>query len=306
MVLPVVHHPAYVARLPARHRFPMEKFARLADVLVSEGLVRPGGFHVPVEAPRGWLVLAHDPTYVDAVLAASVPPSIEREIGLPMDLSVARRARCAVSGTVMTARLALEHGIACNTAGGSHHARHAQGAGYCVFNDVAVATRVLKADGLSGRVLIVDCDVHQGDGTADIFRNDPEVFTFSMHGTRNYPVRKIDGDRDVGLPDGMKDTDYLDVLAAELPALLDRVRPDLVFYNAGVDPHGEDRLGRLALSDSGLAARDTYVLRTCRDARIPVACVIGGGYSDDIDALARRHATVHRAAAGVLFATSET
>ena len=297
MTLAVVHHPAFAPTLPAGHRFPMGKFARLAEVLVEDGFVAPGGFHQPALAPRSWLVLAHDPAYVDAVLDASVPPRIAREIGFPMDAAIARRARAASAATVLTASLALEHGIACNTAGGSHHARAEQGAGFCVFNDVAVAARVHLADGLAGPVLVVDCDVHQGDGTASIFRDDPSVFTFSIHAEKNYPVRKVASDHDVPLPDGIGDDAYVDRLAAELVPVLDRVRPHLVFYNAGVDPHAEDRLGRLSLSDRGLEARDRLVIAEVRRRGIPVACVIGGGYMDDIDRLARRHAILHRVAA---------
>ncbi len=296
MPLPVVHHPAYVADLPAEHRFPMAKFGRLAEVLLADGLVEAEGFHVPAEAPRAWLTLTHDPVYVDAVLSATVPDRISREIGLPVDASVARRACAATAGTVLTATLALDNGIACNTAGGSHHARHDQGAGFCVFNDVAVATKVLRADGFRGSVLIVDCDVHQGDGTADIFQDDDSVFTFSLHGEKNYPVRKRTSDLDIALPDGVGDDAYLNRLSAELLPLLDGFRPGLVFYNAGIDPHEEDRLGRLSLTDDGLAARDRLVIGEARRRDIPVAGVIGGGYMTDIDRLARRHSIVHRVA----------
>ncbi|MEM6617194.1 MAG: histone deacetylase [Pseudomonadota bacterium] len=296
MPLPIVHHPAYVAELPEAHRFPMAKFGRLAAVLREEGIVASSGFHQPTEAPRGWLSLAHDPGYVDQVLAASVDPRIEKEIGFPMEETVARRARLATSGTVLTARLALEYGVACNTAGGSHHARSETGAGFCVFNDVAVAARVLQADGFDAQILIVDLDVHQGDGTAEIFADDPQVVTFSMHAERNYPSLKIPSDIDIGLPDGQSDSDILGCLRRTLPDLFDRVQPGLVFYNAGVDPHRDDRLGRMNMSDEGLFERDRYVLDTARRRGIPVACVIGGGYSKDIDALARRHATIHRAA----------
>ena len=298
-MLPIVHHPAYVADLPAGHRFPMAKFGRLAEVLTEDG-VAPDGFIQPIEAPASWIALAHDPAYVDAVLTQRVPKPIEREIGFPMEETVARRARAATGGTVLTARLALEHGIACNTAGGSHHARRAQGAGFCVFNDVAVAASALLAEGLIGRALVIDCDVHQGDGTADIFADDPRVVTFSLHAEKNYPVRKIASDIDIGVADGLGDDAYLDTLGEALPGLLDRHAPDLVFYNAGVDPHADDRLGRLALTDQGLAARDRLVISRCRDRTVPVAGVIGGGYMTDIDALARRHAILHRVAAGLI------
>lgn len=283
--------------MPAGHRFPMNKFRRLAEVLVEEGIVAPGGYRQPVPAPAEWLALAHERSYVDQVLSGAVPPGIAREIGLPMSESVALRARCATAGTVLTATLALEHGIACNTAGGSHHARHAHGAGFCVFNDVAVAIRVLAADGAIRRAMVVDLDVHQGDGTAEIFAGSSSVFTLSMHARRNYPVRKVASSLDIALEDGAGDADYLDALGRALPQALQAFRPDIVFYNAGVDPHEEDRLGRLSLSDEGLEARDRYVIATVRRSGIPLAGVIGGGYLEDIDRLARRHATLHRVAA---------
>ncbi|MBA5779174.1 histone deacetylase [Stappia sp. F7233] len=296
MPLPIIHHPAFRAELPAGHRFPMNKFARLAEVLQEDGLVCPEGFRAPGPAPAEWVALAHERAYVDQVFTGAVPARIAREIGLPITEQVAMRARCAVAGTVLTAMLALEHGIACNTAGGSHHARKGHGAGFCVFNDVAVAIRVLQADGTIDRALVIDLDVHQGDGTAEIFAGDPSVFTFSMHAARNYPVRKVPSSLDIALPDRTGDETYLEALGEALPDILKRFRPDIVFFNAGVDPHEEDRLGRLSLSDRGLEARDRFVVRTVRNAGFPLAGVIGGGYLADIDRLARRHATLHRVA----------
>lgn len=296
MTLPIIHNPSYNADLPADHRFPIGKFRRLAEILMEDGLVGPGGFHVPAMADAEWVALAHDRTYVDQVFNLQVPSKIAREIGFPMNETVVTRARCAVAGTVLTARLALERGIACNTAGGSHHARQAHGAGFCVFNDVGVAVRVLRADQQIERVLVVDCDVHQGDGTADVFRDDPECFTFSIHAEKNYPVRKVASDLDIGLADGTGDADYLAVLEETLPRLIENHRPDLVFYNAGVDPHQDDRLGRLALTDEGLKARDRMVIETVRERGLPLACVIGGGYSSDVDILARRHAGLYTVA----------
>jgi acetoin utilization deacetylase AcuC-like enzyme len=295
MPLPIVHSPRYDAELPADHRFPMGKFRRLAAYLVDEGLV-PDGFHVPAPAPAEWIALAHRREYVDQVLAAGVPAAIAREIGFPMTPAVALRARTASAGTVMTARLALEHGLACNTAGGSHHARTAQGAGFCVFNDVAVAIRVLQADRMIERALVIDLDVHQGDGTADIFAGDPSVFTVSAHAEKNYPVRKIPSNLDIGLPDHTGDDAYLDAVRGPIERAIDHVRPDMVFYNAGVDPHRDDRLGRLALTDAGLAARDGFVIGAVRAAGLPLACVIGGGYDEDLDRLVARHAILHRTA----------
>ncbi|MBO0903895.1 histone deacetylase family protein [Jiella sonneratiae] len=297
MSVPIIHHPAFDANFDARHRFPMSKFTRLAEILVEDGVVGPAGFHVPAPALPAWLRLAHDPRYVDQVLFHAVPAAVERAIGFPVDERVAMRSRCATGGTMLAARLALGEGLACNTAGGSHHAGRAGGAGFSVFNDVAVAASVLLADGDVASVLVVDCDVHQGDGTARIFAAEPRVFTLSIHAERNYPPEKARSDLDVPLADGTADADYLAVLGEALAFGCAAASPDIVFYNAGVDPHRDDRLGRLALSDEGLAERDRRVIGFFRERQIAVAAVIGGGYSRDIDALARRHSILHRVAA---------
>lgn len=293
---PIIHIPHYDSQFDPEHRFPMSKYTRVFELIVDRGLVLPETAIRPAPAPAAWLSLAHSPTYVDQVLSLNVPREIEREIGFEVTERVSLRAQLASAGTVLAARLALETGVACNTAGGSHHAARDGGAGFSVFNDVAVAASLLLADGDAGRVLIVDCDVHQGDGTARIFADERRVFTLSLHGARNYPVRKAQSDLDVPLADGTGDAAYLDALVPALAEGLRRSLPDIVFYNAGVDPHENDRLGRLALSDAGLTERDRTVIGTCRDAGIPVACVIGGGYSRDIDALARRHSILHRVA----------
>lgn len=293
---PIVYHPAYSAPLPPGHRFPMHKYARLAQVLEEEHLVGPEGLQIAEPAGFALLSAVHDPAYVRQVIEAAVPPAMERVIGMPVTRGVSDRAQAAVGGTLLAARLALQHGLACNTAGGSHHAGPTGGAGFCVFNDVGVVGRALLDGGEIRNALVVDLDVHQGDGTAWIFEHEPRVFTFSMHGEKNYPTRRGPSDLDIDLPDGTEDDAYLAALADVLPGLVDRVRPDLVFYIAGVDPHGNDRLGRLGLTDEGLAARDAYVLETCLP-RAPVVGLIGGGYDDDIDRLARRHALLHRAAA---------
>ncbi len=274
----------------------MDKFRAVADLIRAEDLLDGGAFYRPRPAPFEWVALAHDPAYVDQVFNARVPDSIAREIGFPMRDDIALRARCATGGTVLTGYLALEHGLACNTAGGSHHARRAHGAGFCVFNDVAVAIRVMQADGAIRNALVIDLDVHQGDGTADIFREDPEVFTFSMHSEKNYPVRKVASHFDLGLPDGTGDTAYLAKLAGVLPSILESRPWDLVFFNAGVDPYKHDRLGRLALTRDGLRQRDRYVIETVRARGLPLAGVLGGGYSTDIGELADRHLSLHRTA----------
>ncbi len=278
----------------------MDKFRAVADLIRKEDLLDGGSFFRPRPAPFEWVALAHDPAYVDQVFNGKVPDKVAREIGFPMREDIALRARCATGGTVLTAYLALEHGIACNTAGGSHHARRLHGAGFCVFNDVAVALRVLQADGAIRKALVIDLDVHQGDGTADIFQGDPDIFTFSMHSQKNYPVRKVPSHLDVGLPDATGDEDYLTILEKTLPGLLARAAWDIVVYNAGVDPYRNDRLGRLKLSRDGLKKRDRYVIGTVRQAGLPLAGVLGGGYSTDIDELADRHLILHRTARSVL------
>ena len=293
---PICFHPAYQAELPDGHRFPMRKYGLLAEAIRAKGLV-PDGFVEPVPATAVLLERAHDPAYVASVLSLSVPKPIEKEIGLPVGESLVRRSLASVGGTLEAARLALSLGLAGSAAGGSHHARRSQGAGFCVFNDVAVAALTLRAEGRIARALVVDCDVHQGDGTADCLGRDPDLFTLSVHCERNYPHPKIPGDLDIGLPDGLGDEEYHAVLRTRLPPLLDAITPDLVFYNAGVDPHRDDRLGRLSLSNDGLLARDRFVIGQARARGIPVVGVIGGGYAHDVEALAKRHALVFEALA---------
>ncbi len=297
MAMAIVHNPLFTAQLPPDHRFPMPKYAAIADAILAEGLVAPGGFQTPGPAPVQWVELAHERAYVDQVFACSVPEQISRTIGFAVTQSVSLRARHAAAGTVLAARLALEQGIATSTAGGSHHAKRAHGAGFCVFNDVGVAASLMLETSEIGNALVFDCDVHQGDGTAEIFANEPRVVTVSMHSAKNFPTRKEKSDIDFPLPDGMEDGAYLEVLAQALGASRNLVRPDIVFYNAGVDPHRDDRLGRLALSSEGLEARDRQVIGFFREQGIPVACVMGGGYGKDISEIAARHLITHKVAA---------
>ena len=293
--LPIVHHPAYDAKFDPLHRFPMGKFGLVAKILREDGLA-PEGFHVPGVASAYWVGRVHDPAYVTQVFAADVPRAVEKRIGFDVDERVARRSRHATAGTWLAAKLALAHGLACNTAGGSHHAGPEGGAGFCVFNDVAVAASALLETSEVERISVLDCDVHQGDGTARIFANEPRVQTVSIHAERNYPDEKAASDLDVPLADAVRDDEYLDVLARTLPAV-DAFKPQIVFYNAGVDPHRDDRLGRLALTDEGLVRRDTRVFGHFRDQRISIVGVLGGGYSRDLRTLARRHTILHRVAA---------
>ena len=292
----VVHHPAYVAPLPEGHRFPMPKFGALFRRLVVLGLAPEARRHVPELATTTELCRAHDAAYVAAVLHRRLAPDAVRRLGLPLSEAVVERARAAVAGTVLTARLALAHGLACNTAGGSHHAFKDAGAGFCVFNDVAVAAAVLLAEGTVRRVLVIDLDVHQGDGTALIFEDEPRVVTLSVHCRTNFPARKQQSTRDVAVDPDLGDRDYLGLVRPIVEGALDRFAPDLVFYNAGVDPHKDDRLGRLALSDLGIAEREALVLEACRVRGLPLAVVVGGGYAADVEIVAARHAILHEVA----------
>jgi acetoin utilization deacetylase AcuC-like enzyme len=295
--LPIVHAPDYDADFAPDHRFPMGKYTRLMELIRASLIGERAIVHVPAPASAEWLALAHDRVYVDQVIACKVPAIIEREIGFPVSERVSLRARLATAGTVMAARLALSEGIACNTAGGSHHARRAQGAGFCTFNDVAVASQLLLADGEVSRVLVIDLDVHQGDGTAEICAGIDAIRTVSMHSEKNYPVRKQVSSIDVALPDGVRDEAYLETLDWLLPRSIEGFTPDLVFYNAGVDPHENDRLGRLSLTDQGLKDRDRRVFSFFTERGIAVASVLGGGYSRDIEAVAGRHLLTFEAAA---------
>lgn len=298
-LLPLVYHPDYVAPLPEGHRFPMTKFRDLHALLLEDGVAVPGQFYAPDLPPTDWLELVHLPEYVNAYQTGTLDDKAQRRIGLPWSEALAQRTRIAVGGSVLTAQLALTHGLACNTAGGTHHAFPGYGSGFCIFNDLAIAARTLQHLNLAQKILIVDLDVHQGDGTAYIFQDDPSVFTFSMHCDVNFPGKKQQSDLDVPLPEGMEDDAYLQTLAQYLPDLLTQVKPDLVLYDAGVDPHLDDLLGKLALTDTGLFRREMQVLSTCVKQGYPVACVIGGGYSKDLSGLVYRHSLLHRAATQV-------
>jgi len=289
-VLHVVHHPDYVVRaVGGAHQF--SKYEMVMRVLREGGALTE---HTPEAMPRRWLEAAHDPGYVDAVLTSTVSAAIERRIGFAVTPDVARRAVLSPGGTWLAAKLALAHGYAANAAGGSHHALPDSGAGFCVFNDLAIAALRLVTEGDVRRILIVDLDVHQGDGTAAILAGNAMIQTLSVHAEKNFPVRKTRSTMDVALPDGTGDDDYLAELEPALDAMIDRVRPDLILYQAGVDVHAEDKLGRLLLSDAGIAARDTLVAQRARRLGIPIASAMGGGYGNDVTAVAARHARTMR------------
>ncbi len=291
-MLHVVHRADYMAPPPERGTFKFDKY-QLVMIALREFAPDHGVAlveHAPEPMAREWLEAVHCPAYVDQVFSASVPKDKERRIGFPVTPHIASRVRHTNGGTWLAAQLALEHGFAANSAAGSHHALHETGAGYCVFNDLAVAANRLIAEGTAKRVLIADCDVHQGDGTASLTAGRDDIFTLSFHAEKNFPVRKARSDLDIALPDKAGDAEYLAALNRHLPEVLDSFRPDLVLYQAGVDPHEDDRLGRLSLTDKGLDMRDRYVVGTIRQRGIPVASVLGGGYGNDQRAVADRHA----------------
>lgn len=286
-MLHFVHHPGYVAPAPKGSAFRFNKYGLVRDALAGSG--RLAAVHAPEPMSRRWIEAVHDTDYVDEVMAAAVPQAKERRIGFAVTPDIRERSLLAQGGTWLAACLALEHGYAANGAGGSHHALPDTGAGYCVLNDLAVAANRLVEEGRARRVLVLDCDVHQGDGTAVLLAGRPDIFTLSVHAEKNFPARKARSSLDIGLPDGLGDDGYLAALGKTLPAVLDQFAPDIVLYQAGVDPHRDDRLGRLGLSDAGLEARDRHVMAEARRRGIPLASVLGGGYGDDHGEVAARH-----------------
>lgn len=288
-MLHVVHHNDYRAPKPERGTFKFDKYQLVMEA-VSE-LSTQYSVYAPPSMEREWLDAVHDPEYVEAVLTSAVPYEKERRIGFPVTPDIARRVQFTSGGTWLAANLAMQHGYAANSAGGSHHALADTGAGYCVFNDLAVTANRLIAEQAARRILILDLDVHQGDGTASLLAGRSEIMTVSIHSEKNFPARKARSTLDIGLADNIGDAEYLDVLQKHIPALLDDFRPEIILYQAGVDPHENDRLGRLALSDDGLEARDRYVTQQARQRGIPMASALGGGYGDDQLAVARRHAS---------------
>jgi acetoin utilization deacetylase AcuC-like enzyme len=286
----------FVLPLPEGHTFPMAKYSRLRELVISDGIVAPEDLRVPGAAPRDDLELVHTPRYVAAVFDGTLDAAEQRRIGFPWSLAMAERARRSVGATIAAARQALTDGASANLAGGTHHGFADHGEGYCVFNDVAVASRVLQRDHAVTRLLIVDLDVHQGNGTAAIFAEDATVFTFSMHAAGNFPFRKEASDLDIELPDGTGDAEYLEHLDAALDLAVSRAQPEFIFYVAGADPYEGDRLGKLKLTIEGLRARDRRVFAAARAAGVPIVVTMAGGYCADVDTIARIHANTIREA----------
>ena len=295
MSVPIVYHERYSAPLPSTHRFPMEKFRLLRRLLLEEEVIQQQQIFSPLSITRQDLERIHKRSYHEAFSRDQLTRPEQRRIGLPATRPLVQRTWLAVGGTLLTAQMALRHGVACHLAGGTHHAHPGFGSGFCIFNDVAITAKVLLDHGELERILVVDLDVHQGDGTAACFQNDSRVTTLSVHAASNFPLRKVSGDVDIALPDATGDDAYVEAIGDRVPQLLDQHQPDLVLFNAGVDPHSNDRLGRLALSDAGLLQRDQLVLDAALRRNIPIATVIGGGY-DAMKPLVRRHSIVVRAA----------
>ncbi|MGE5049445.1 MAG: histone deacetylase [Deltaproteobacteria bacterium] len=286
----------YELPLPPGHRFPTPKYKLLRERLVEGGVLAAEELEESDLVDRASLLLAHTPEYVDAVFSGTLSEADQRRLGFPWSEGLLARSRASVQGTIGAARAALRDGVAGNLAGGTHHAYADRGAGFCVFNDIAVAARTLQREGAVGRAVVVDLDVHQGDGTASIFEGDESVFTFSMHGAKNFPFRKQRSSLDVDLPDGCGDAEYLDALERHLPVALDRARADILFFQAGVDPLEHDTLGRLKLSLSGLRERDRRVALAARERGIPLVLTLGGGYARPISLSVEAHAGTWREA----------
>ncbi len=292
----------FVLPLPEGHRFPMVKYARVRERCLAEGVLRPEALAEPPAAAWEELALVHQAEYLERVREGTLEPLAQRRIGFPWSPGMVERSRRSVGASIAAGRVALDEaaahgwGIAANLAGGTHHAYPAHGEGFCVFNDAAVAVRVLQRAGRIRRAAVLDCDVHQGNGTAAVFATDPSVFTFSIHGARNYPFRKERSTLDVELPDGAGDDAFLAALELHVPHLLAGFRPDLAVYLAGADPWRDDRFGRLALSKAGLEERDRLVLGACRDAAIPVVVTMAGGYARDTEDTVDIHVATLRVA----------
>ena len=300
-MLKIAHHPIYCHPLPAGHRFPMMKYELLPQQLLHEGTCTTKNFFQPSIPEDDHILAAHDRAYFENLKALRLPPREARKIGFSLSHELVRRERVIADGTIKGCQFALAHGIAMNIAGGTHHAYSNRGEAFCMLNDQAIGARYLLKAGLAKKILIVDLDVHQGNGTAEIFRDDSAVFTFSMHGRGNYPFKKEKSDLDIPLEKGTDDDAYLSILKETLPKLIEQFEPDFIFYLCGVDVLKSDKLGTLGLSLEGCAQRDRFVLKTCKNNSVPVQCSMGGGYSPDIKTIVEAHANTYRLAQEIYF-----
>jgi acetoin utilization deacetylase AcuC-like enzyme len=300
--LKIAFSPIYRYELPAKHRFPMDKYSLLPEQLLYEGTITAQNFFAPEALPEAAILRTHTPEYWEKLKTNSLNAKEARAIGFPMREALIARGRVIAQGTLDCARYAIEEGsVALNIAGGTHHSFADRGEGFCVFNDIAIAANELLFTGEIKKAMVVDLDVHQGNGTAHIFAREDRIFTLSFHGARNYPNRKPPSDLDVGFPDGTSDKVYLDTLYDTLPGLLDAEQPDLVFYLSGVDILASDKLGRLAVSLAGCRERDRFVFQCCKDRALPVAVSMGGGYSKRLATIIEAHANTFRMADTVFY-----
>ena len=300
-MLKVAWTPIYKHPLPAGHRFPMEKYELLPEQLLYEGTIAEENLFAPDPLQEPWILATHDVTYWKKLKQLSLSKSEIRKTGFPLSQSLVQREITIANGTVKCARFALEYGVAMNIAGGTHHAFTDRGEGFCLLNDIAIAANYLIINNLAKQVLVVDLDVHQGNGTAQIFHQEPRVFTFSMHGANNYPLQKETSDLDIGLPDLTDDAFYLKTLQDNLYNLLEKVDPDFIFYQSGVDVLAADKLGRLGLSMQGCKQRDYLVLQAAKEGDIPLVASMGGGYAEKVSDIVEAHANTYRLAQELYF-----
>lgn len=300
-MLKVAYHPIYKHNLPEGHRFPMEKYDLLPQQLLYEGTCKEENFFKPEIPNNKYFFMVHDPEYVSDLMNITLNQKAARKIGFPLNEDLIAREMIIADGTIKASEFALKYGIAMNIAGGTHHAFTNKGEGFCMLNDQAIGARYLQNKELANKILIVDLDVHQGNGTAEIFQNDPTVFTFSMHGKSNYPFHKERSDLDIPLDNGTEDELYLSILKETLPKLIKKQQPDFIYYLCGVDVINTDKLGKLSLTIEGCKERDRFVLQICKNYNIPVMCSMGGGYTPDIKVIIDAHANTFRLAQEIFF-----
>ena len=300
-MLKIAFHPIYKHELPEGHRFPMDKYDLLPQQLIYEGTCTEENFFEPEIPNNKHFFTVHDPEYFFNLLNITLSQKEARKIGFPLSEVLVAREMIIADGTIKASKFALKNGIAMNIAGGTHHAFSRHGEAFCMLNDQAIGARYLQQKELAKKILIIDLDVHQGNGTAEIFKKDASVFTFSMHGKSNYPFIKETSDLDIALKNETKDNEYLSILKNTLPKLINQEKPDFIYYLCGVDVLETDKLGKLSLSVKGCKERDQFVLQTCRDFNIPVMCSMGGGYSPDIKVIVDAHANTFRLAQEIYF-----
>lgn len=300
-MLKIAYHPIYKHPLPEGHRFPMLKYELLPEQLLYEGTCSEDNFFEPETPSKEYILNVHTEAYYNDLKQLSLDKRAARKIGFPLTDVLVKREVIIADGTIKASELALEYGIAMNIAGGTHHAYTNRGEAFCLLNDQAIGSRYLQNKGLASKILIVDLDVHQGNGTAEIFQKDASVFTFSMHGKSNYPFKKETSDLDIALENNTNDETYLNILYETLPKLIAKQQPDFIYYLCGVDVIASDKLGKLGMSLDGCKARDHFVLETCKTHQIPVMCSMGGGYSPDIKTIVEAHANTFRLAQDIFF-----